>query len=202
MHHVSYYKKGYPRPQQFRADYEILNGKWNFAFDENNDKDYSCGVSGQLEINVPFVYQTEASGINVQKRVDCVWYSREVVLDAKQVAGDVLLHFEGSDYKTEVWVNGKRAGEDKGAYHRLTFDVTPFVQEGKNVVAVKVTDDYDVENPAESSGGRTRTSAAGTWIPPVSTKRCGWNSFPTAGWKTCRYGATWTPTVSPSPTTR
>lgn len=147
MHHVSYYKKGYPRPQQFRADYEILNGKWNFAFDENNDKDYSGGVSGQLEINVPFVYQTEASGINVQKRVDCVWYSREVVLDAKQAACDVLLHFEGSDYKTEVWVNGKRAGEDKGAYHRLTFDVTPFVQEGKNVVAVKVTDDYDVEKP-------------------------------------------------------
>ena len=201
MHHVSYYKKGYPRPQQFRADYEILNGKWNFAFDENNDKDYSGGVSGQLEINVPFVYQTEASGINVQKRVDCVWYSREVVLDAKQVAGDVLLHFEGSDYKTEVWVNGKRAGEDKGAYHRLTFDVTPFVQEGKNVVAVKVTDDYDVEKPRGKQ--RWKDENFGCWyVDTTGIYKTGWNSFPTAGWKTCRYRATWTPTVSPSPTTR
>ena len=35
MKHTLSYHKNHPNPQVFRQDYELLNGKWDFVFDEN-----------------------------------------------------------------------------------------------------------------------------------------------------------------------
>lgn len=184
MHHVSFYKKEYPRPQLVRDNYMLLNGKWNFAFDEQGTgcaDGYTKGFEDKLTINVPFAYQTEKSGIGKEKRVDCVWYSRKVTLTEEQCAGDVLIHFEGSDYETSVWVNGKYIGRDSGGYHRLTFDVTGTVNAGDNVITVMVTDDYSVEKPRgkqrwkDENFGCWYTDTTGiyktVWMEFVSHKR-------------------------------
>ena len=150
MQHVSFYKKGYPRPQLVRDNYMLLNGQWDFAFDEEGkglSDGYINGFTDKLKINVPFAYQTAMSGIGIEKRVDRVWYSRTVSLTQQQCSGDVLIHFEGSDYETSVWANGKFLGRDNGGYHRLTFNATGALHEGDNIMVVMVTDDYSVEKP-------------------------------------------------------
>lgn len=138
-----------PRPQLVRDNFEILDGVWDFAFDKNNvgeDKGYYNGFEKEYDILVPFSYQCKASGINIQTRCDYVWYQKKINVNRKENER-ILLHLEGSDYLTKVYVNGKYVGFDTGAYHRLTFDLTEYVANGENLLVVKCEDDYSVEKP-------------------------------------------------------
>ena len=138
-----------PRPQFVRDNFELLDGLWDFAFDKDNlgeGKEYYKGFNKEYDILVPFVYQTPKSGINIQTRCDYVWYQRK--LHINKVAGKkVILHFEGSDYVTKVYLNGQLVGVETGAYHRLSFDVTDYVLDGENLLVVKCEDDYSTEKP-------------------------------------------------------
>lgn len=148
MDHIRFYQKEYPRPQLFRDSYQLLNGQWDFAFGKAEEADdLRCGGFSDLKITVPFTYQTPASGIDRQDRQDVVWYSRQVELTPNQLQGRVLLHFEGSDYETTLWVNGQLVGSDSGAYHRISFDCSRYLHPGSNTLAVKITDDYSTEKP-------------------------------------------------------
>lgn len=138
-----------PRPQFVRESYEILDGVWDFTFDKENlgeVKGYQSGFEKEHDILVPFVYQTKSSGINIQTRCDYVWYQRKINVK-KEVGKRVILHLEGSDYVTKIFVNGKFVGEETGGYHRLSFDLTDYVNEGENLLVVKCEDDYSTEKP-------------------------------------------------------
>ena len=50
----------------------------------------------------------------------------------------VLLRFEGVESRYAVWVNGEHVGVGTGSRLAQEFDVTPFVHDGENVVAVRV----------------------------------------------------------------
>ena len=77
----------YPRPDRVRQSWLTLNGQWDFAFDSENQglregwyqPDSALGGS-LLQIEVPFPYQSQLSGINSQKHVDVVWYRRRFTL--------------------------------------------------------------------------------------------------------------------------
>lgn len=142
------YRKDHPNPMLFRENYEILNGTWDFAFDMKNKGErlqYYKNFPKDLKINVPFCYLTKNSGINVQDRCDNVWY--ETTINVDSLDKKTILHFEGSDYTTKVWVNSLYIGEDKGAYHRLSFDITRYLVQGENKITVKCEDDFSLKKP-------------------------------------------------------
>ena len=162
MNHVSYYKEEYPRPQLWRPDYRILNGEWDFAFGEGeNESLLSCGFDGKMKINVPFTYQTAMSGIGTEERHDEVWYSRSLCLDENEIQGRVILHLEGCDYETDVWVNGCHIGSDTGGYHRLSFDMSDAIHSGDNKLVIRARDDYSVEKPRGKQ--RSKDANYGCW---------------------------------------
>lgn len=162
MKHVSYYQKEYPRPQLFRDGYQLLNGTWNFSFGDNvSDEQMKCGFSNQMKINVPFTYQAELSGIGIEERHDIVWYSRLVSISEEQLSGRVILHLEGCDYETLLWINGVFIGRDTGGYHRLSFDCTDALKVGENNITLKVCDDYSVEKPRGKQ--RSKDTNYGCW---------------------------------------
>ena len=82
MQHAACYKKGYPRPRFVRESYVCLNGEWNFMFDDENvgekHKYYNdfSGFEKSVKINVPFAYQSEASGVDDKTDHSYMWYSR------------------------------------------------------------------------------------------------------------------------------
>ena len=142
------YIKDYPRPQLVRNSWQSLNGKWSFAFDKDNngeEQKWYQGFEPQHQINVPFTYETVLSGINIQEAYEAVWYSREIEIE--NFDKDVIIHFEGSDYITNLWVNGNHVGSHKGGYSRFSFDITRFLVKGKNTVTVKVLDSQDTAQP-------------------------------------------------------
>jgi beta-galactosidase/beta-glucuronidase len=147
------YQKDYPRPQFVRSadSWENLNGPWDFASD-----DADVGRAGAWfrsfpsshTIRVPFTYETAKSGIADPKVHRILWYHRRVSLETSRKAGKrVLLHLEGSDYRTELWVNGVFVGSHDGAYTRFSFDLTAFLAKGLNDLTLRIEDSFDRSQP-------------------------------------------------------
>ncbi len=140
----------YPRPNFRRKEWFTLNGEWEFEFDDGNDGIARNLPSGNVKlkkkINVPFAYQCKASGIGDESVHETVWYKRNFRVD-KQSGSGVLLCFNGSDYKTDVWVNGSYVLSHIGAYTPFKADVAKFVHNGDNTVVVRCSDPQDNTNP-------------------------------------------------------
>ncbi len=69
------------------------------------------------------------------------WYVTRFNLAADQAAQTVQVTFDGINYKGNVWLNGKQvATQDdiNGAFRHLKFNISEFVQEGENILAVEV----------------------------------------------------------------
>lgn len=137
MKHVKCYIPEYPRPQFVRDDWVNLNGQWDFAFGDETDA--ADALAGRLKrrINVPFTYETELSGIHDTTQHNTVWYSRNITgKDGKRT----IINFDGADYDTEVYVNGRLVGTHRGTYTRFSFDITDFLADNSGILTVKCTD--------------------------------------------------------------
>ena len=66
------------------------------------------------------------------------WYRTVFKLSHQQPGKRTFLHFDGVNWKAEVWLNGHKVDYIEGAFKRGNVDVTPYLQEGDNVVAVRV----------------------------------------------------------------
>ncbi|WP_435166911.1 glycoside hydrolase family 2 protein [Paenibacillus glycanilyticus] len=153
------YSKDYPRPQLVRGDWHNLNGEWDFRFDDANAGErekWQEAFEATHRINVPFTYETKASGIGEESFHPYVWYSREISVPAEAAGKRAILHFQAVDYDAKVWINGELAGSHQGGYAAFSVDMTPYLKFGAdNRIAVKVTDSNSCYQPR----GKQR------WVP-------------------------------------
>ena len=73
----------YPRPQLKRESFFLLNGQWDFAFDDENIgvlEGWSHTVRGDRKINVPFTYETGKSGIGDERPHGVIWYWKNITI--------------------------------------------------------------------------------------------------------------------------
>ncbi|KAF1295127.1 glycoside hydrolase family 2 [Enterococcus sp. JM4C] len=136
----------HPRPQFIRKDWQLLDGEWDFAFDDNQiglKEKWFNGLPESIKINVPFTYETKLSGIERYEQHKVVWYQRELILDDS----DYVLNFEGVDYHAEVWLNGVQIGTHTGGYTRFSLDLENFAVSGSNQLVVRVQDSLANEQP-------------------------------------------------------
>lgn len=132
----------FPNPQFERANWENLNGVWEFEIDKSasgKDRKFYERESFDSSIIVPFCPESKLSGIGDVDFLNSVWYKREIEIKDKENL--VILHFGACDYFTTVYVNGKEVGTHKGGYSSFAFDITEFVEIGKNTVIVNALDD-------------------------------------------------------------
>lgn len=140
--------KNYPRPQMIRKEWSNLNGEWDFVFDDKGEgmqKEYYNAFPQSLQIQVPYTYETEMSGVHVQEHHELVWYHRK--FQAPDRKGHLLLHFEGADFETTVWINGRQAGTHLGGYAAFSLDITEWVWAGENDVTVLCRDSRSCMQP-------------------------------------------------------
>lgn len=145
------YCHDYPRPQFVRKNWINLNGEWKFCFDDSDQGErekWYQGFDSQLKICVPFTYETKKSGIGDETVHKNVWYERSIDADAEKLkACRYVLHFEGSDFLTKLWVNGAYVGCHRGAYERFSFDITDYITGKENRIVVKAEDSLDPQQP-------------------------------------------------------
>ncbi|EOT39148.1 glycoside hydrolase family 2 protein [Enterococcus columbae] len=168
-------KKGYPRPQLVRNQWEDLNGSWQFAFDDENigqkEKWYQNKSLFDLKIEVPFVYQSKLSGIHQRKSHPVVWYQREFSL-VKNPNKRYLLHFGAVDYEADVYVNGQHVCNHIGGHTSFECDITDFLEvvDTQQKLTVRVYDPLKDESIPrgkqfweEESAGIWYTNSTGIW---------------------------------------
>ncbi|MGU3472063.1 glycoside hydrolase family 2 protein [Paenibacillus sp. D51F] len=145
------YIKDYPRPQFVRDNWINLNGAWQFGFDDGNEGErlgWPERFGGDRTIQVPFTYETKASGIVDESHHAYVWYSRELDVPAEAEGKLALLHFQAVDYKAKLWINGSYVGSHQGGYAEFHFDIAPYLKYGQsNVITVKAEDSLDATQP-------------------------------------------------------
>jgi len=137
----------HPRPQLTRPHFMLLDGLWDFAFDDLDvgvKEGWFNDFKKQREILVPFSYQTEMSGVHDELKHEIVWYKKEVNIKHLE---KTLLHLEKSDYETDLWVNGIHVGHEIGGYHRLSFDLTHALIQDQNDIVLRIKDTWDTEQP-------------------------------------------------------
>lgn len=79
-------------------------------------------------LNPPYVPTENPTGI----------YKRDFTVEKERLGEDVILRFDGADSAYDVWVNGIHAGYSKVSRLPAEFDITSYIKEGKNHVAVRV----------------------------------------------------------------
>ena len=176
-------KNQYPRPQFVRSQWENLNGSWEFAFDDADrgilEKWYEPGKHLDREIQVPFVYQCELSGINDQAPHDIVWYKKCFSVENQEEGRELLLHFEAVDYEAVVYVNGQQAGKHTGGYTPFSVNMTPYLVEGEQEVTVRVWDSHTDELLPRGKQFicMGNPEVFGTPTAQASGRACGWNGY-------------------------
>jgi len=144
--------------------YKSLNGKWKFSFAENPDKrvknfyelDYDC--SGWDEITVPGHWQLQGYDYPQYTNVRYPWegkedikppfaptkynpvgsYVRTFTIPDEWKGQPVYLSFQGVESAFYVWVNGDFVGYSEDTFTPAEFDITPYLIEGENKLAVEV----------------------------------------------------------------
>lgn len=146
-----YKRVEYPRPQFKRDSWMNLNGTWSFSFDDLNrgeEKKWFEESNFSKEINVPFTYETKASGIGEEDFHPYVWYQRTFTIHQSNKGKKAILRFQASDYFTKVWINGQFIGDHKGGNAAFSFDVTDsLLQNKENTIVVKVEDSNSTTQP-------------------------------------------------------
>lgn len=164
----------YPRPQFERKEWMNLNGKWSYTFDFGKSgmdrKLYdSKGFDGT--ILVPFCPESELSGVKHTDFIPVMWYHRTVRTPEAWAGKRVILHFGAVDYYAVIYIDGKAVGRHWGGSSSFEFDVTRYVNDGKeHHLVVRVEDDQRSGTQAKGkqsgnyySQGCDYTRTTGIW---------------------------------------
>ncbi|MBV9989484.1 MAG: beta-galactosidase, partial [Chitinophagaceae bacterium] len=155
----------YPRPQMVRNDWTNLNGLWLYAIVPATKKEkFPARYDGN--ILVPFAVESALSGVSRTVGKDSVlWYKRTITAEH---AGNtrLLLHFGAVDWLCDVFVNGKQAGSHKGGYDPFEFDITSYLNSGREQeIMVRV---WDPTDDGPQPRGKQVKNPRGIWYTPVT----------------------------------
>jgi beta-galactosidase/beta-glucuronidase len=155
--------RDYPRPQLVRANWQNLNGMWEYAIRPKTDGQ-PANFDGQ--ILVPFCVESTLSKVTKSLKSDQrLWYRRNVTIPTDWNGQRVLLHFGAVDYECNLWVNGGLVGSHVGGSDAFEFDITDFLKSGQNQLVLGVT---DPTTDGEQPRGKQDFDPRGIWYTPVS----------------------------------
>lgn len=140
--------------------FRSLNGRWKFHWVEkpaDRPTDFykpSYDDSQWEEIEVPSNWQLAGYGLPYYMNSAYVFdknppyiqpdynpvgsYRKEFERPSEWQNKLVFIHFDGVESAFYIWVNGQKVGYSQGSRTPAEFNVTPFLKEGKNILAVEV----------------------------------------------------------------
>ena len=156
----------YPRPQLVRAEWQNLNGLWDYAI-----RPMASGPPASYDgkILVPFPVESALSGVMKPLRErDALWYRRTVMIPPEWKGRHVRLQFGAVDWQCKVIVNGREAGQHRGGYERFAFDITDKLRwDGPEEIMVVDSDPTEGDQPrgkqSRDPQGIFYSSNSGIW---------------------------------------
>ncbi|MCF7804525.1 MAG: DUF4981 domain-containing protein [Candidatus Marinimicrobia bacterium] len=152
-------------PEYNSVYHQSLDGQWKFHWAENPAKrpvDFyreDFDVSAWAEITVPGTWQLQGydypiyanSRYPVESLMDGLKpprapreynpvgsYRQTFTVPSDWEGRQTLIHFEGVKSAFYIWVNGQKVGYSEGSMTAAEFDLTPYLKDGENSLAVEV----------------------------------------------------------------
>ncbi len=162
----------YPRPEMARKAWVNLNGLWNYritpasATYESISEALADGSVPEGHILVPYPIESSLSGVGrTVSEEEALWYRREFTIPDSWKGKRVRLNFGAVDWQADVYVNGHHAGTHTGGFTSFTFDITDYLTEGTQSLAVRV---YDATENDFQPRGKQVKKPDGIWYTAVT----------------------------------
>ena len=148
--------------------------RMSFRYETEDDrKDFQNLLQGKgqwQEVNMPYYHGPQG--------ISTAWYRKEIEISADFFEHPSLwLHFNGSDYYTDVFINGFQVGSHEGMLDQFSCNIKRYAHIGKNVLLVRVRNDYSMlggEGTPRFWGNKLAASNSAGWDDPQS----GWSCAP------------------------
>ena len=125
----------HPRPDFERAEYLLLDGLWDFKFNDEKAQ----------KILVPFAHQCIKSGIGIVRDFESITYRRNFQIPHTWKGKHVSLHFGAVDYLSYVYVNGTFCRFNEGGNTGFSIDITDYLNWKDEEIIVVCKDFLDDE---------------------------------------------------------
>jgi len=123
-----------------------INEKWSYLEDDvANVEHLSRSIKPWEQIDLPHTWNKFDAVDQVPGyRRSASWYKKELFIPESKNNLRYLLEFEGVNIKSDVYVNGSRAGGHIGGYLTYTVDMTSVLKKGQtNAILVRADNSYD-----------------------------------------------------------
>lgn len=154
----------------------IFNDGWKFSLTSDSvaparvdydDKGWRVlNLPHDWSVEHPFSVDAPAGNDGAYLPAGAGWYRRVLNVGPSVLGKKLQLYFEGAYMKSDVYVNGHRAGGNQYGYSSFFVDITPYIHEGKNTIAVRVDNSMQKNCRWYSGSGLYRN----VWL--IETDKC------------------------------
>lgn len=162
-----------PEMETVRTEFRIDSMSFRYETEEDRT-DFNRLLQGKGDweiIGMPFYHGPQGPST--------AWYRKEIEISDEMFSKpSLMVHFNGSDYYTDVFINGHHVGSNEGMLNEFEFNFKAYSKPGKNVLLVKVRNDYSMlggEGSPRRWGNKLSASNSPGWDDPFS----GWSCCPT-----------------------
>ncbi len=135
-----------------RSKYNF-NSDWLIAVgDVPSGESVGLDDSSWQKVTLPHAFnEDEAFRLSIEKLTDTIsWYRKH--FSVPEIQGKkVFVEFEGVRQGGEFYLNGHKLGLHENGVMAVGFDLTPYMQEGDNVIAVRLDNDWAYRERATRS---------------------------------------------------
>ena len=103
-------------------------------------------------VTLPYAFNgNEAYRKDIEEHTDTVaWYRKHFCID--RIKGKkVFIEFEGVRQAADIYLNGKHVGYSENGVMACGFDLTPYITEGENVIAVRCDNNWKYHSRVSNS---------------------------------------------------
>ena len=146
---------------------QMAKAEYNDSWWRRLDVPHDWAIEGDFYVGNP----SGASGGALPGGIG--WYRKHFTINPESTANNrYFIEFDGVYMNSTVYVNGQKVGNRPYGYSSFEYDITPYVKEGENVVAVRV-DNSDQPNSRWYSGCGIYRHVWLTKTHPVHVKHWG-----------------------------
>jgi len=119
-----------------------INREWKFKIGDYNGADQiGYNDKGWNNVNLPHNFSIPYFQTS-QWYTGYGWYRKYFDVPAQWKDKRVFIEFEAAFRDAQIFVNGQEIGRHQGGYTGFTFDITDKIKQGRNVLAVRLNNNY------------------------------------------------------------
>ncbi len=123
-----------------------IDSDWYYLQDDIAGINRLNKTAGEWEhVNLPHTWnRTDILDGEPGYRRDAGWYRKDLLIPKLTRGQKFILHFDGANIVSKVYVNGRYAGGHVGGYVGFNVDISPYIKEGQtNRITVRVDNSYN-----------------------------------------------------------